>query len=135
MRYLSIIFVVFLMWYTWSAMEAPAVIPDYTHADVQEDLKRVIQESILEDVPTAQNIQFERIWTETIRSNEMKASFLYSYDDSADIESGTRVGVEGAAILRLAPQSNSENEIWNLEELYILNNRVNFKEGVTVRAN
>lgn len=133
MRYLSLIFVLFLMFWTWRAMEAPAVIPDNIHLDVQTDLKRVITQSILEDVPSAENIRFERFWTETLKANKMKASFSYKYDDRSG-EDGANIGIDGYALLTKKEDNNTEFETWTVDELYFLNNRVTFKEGVTVRV-
>jgi hypothetical protein len=136
MKYLSLLFIVFLMWWSWGAIQSPTLLPEDTHIGIQEDLRRVISEYIQENMPTAQDLKFEKFWTETVKESQVKATFAYSFTDmSSETEEGTaRVGVEGHAILNRSREENSEYDIWSLDELYVLNNKVTFQEGVTIRA-
>lgn len=135
MRYLSLVFIVFLMWWSWSIIKAPALLSEDTHIGIQEDLRRVITEYIIENLPGAEDIRFERFWTQTIKENKIKATFSYSFENppSEGDHNKARIGVEGHAILNRSKEENSVYDVWNLDELYVLNNYVTFKEGVTIR--
>lgn len=135
MRYVSLVFIVFVMWWSWSVIKSPALLPENTHIGIQEDLRRVITEYITENLAGIKDLRFERFWTQTLKENQIKATFAYSFDDPSTTDApGARVGVDGYAILNRAKDENSEFDVWNLDELYVLNNRVTFKEGITIRA-
>lgn len=120
------------MWWSWSVIKAPALVPEDTHIGIQDDLKRVITEYIQENLPSAKDIRFDRFWTETLKESQVKASFAYSFEDGENADEA-RVGVEGHAILNRSKDDKSEYDVWSLDELYVLNNRINFKEGVTIK--
>lgn len=136
MRYLSLIFIVFLMWWTWAAIRSPAALSEDTHIGLQEDLRRVISEYIKENLKDASNIRFERFWTQTVKENQVKATFSYYFDEGGDAAetNAARIGVDGYAILNRAKEQNTGFDVWSLDELNILNNRVIFKEGMMVNG-
>ena len=123
------------MWWSWSSINAPSLLPEDTHIGIQEDLRRVITDYIAENVQGAKDLRFEKFWTETIKDDQIKATFSYSFEDaSPEGQSGARVGVYGHAILNRSAQGDSEYDVWNLDELFVQNNTVTFKEGLTVRS-
>jgi hypothetical protein len=133
MRYVSLVFLVFLMWWTWSVIKAPSLLPEDTHIGIQEDLRRVITEYIKDNLPTAKDVRFEKFWTQTVKENQVKATFSYSFEDEAETgDKSARVGIEGNAILNRSKDQNSEYDVWSLDELTVLNNRITFKDGVTI---
>ena len=135
MKYFSLLFIVFLMWWSWAAIKTPALLPEETHVGIQADLQRVISEYIQENLPTAEDLRFEKFWTQAMGPTQVKATFAYSFTDTADsAENTARVGVEGHAILNRSAQPDSTFDVWSLDELYVLNNKINFQEGVTIRA-
>ena len=136
MRYICLIFVLFLMWWTCSVAHTPPLLTEDTHIGIQEDLKRVISDYISENLPNANNLIFEKFWTESLRENQVKAIFSYSFDDASQ-SSGTtiaRVGIEGRAILNRIRQEDSDFDIWSLDELHVDNNKISFKDGLIVNA-
>jgi hypothetical protein len=135
MRYVSLVFLVILMWWSWSAIRTPSLLPEGTHVGIQEDLRRLISEYITENLEGAKDIRFEKFWTQTLKENQIKAVFAYSFlDNSGSLESGARVGVEGFAILNRSDKENSEFDVWNLDELNVENNRVVFENGTTIQG-
>lgn len=136
MRYISLVFLVFLMWWTWSVIKAPSLLSEDTHIGLQDDLRRVITEYIQENLAGATDIKFEKFWTQTLKENQVKATFAYSFDDAASAaDSATaRIGVEGYAILNRVKEQDSDFDVWSLDELNVLNNRVIFKDGVIVNG-
>lgn len=136
MRYASLFLIVFTMWWSWASIQKPSILPEDTHIGIQEDLQRVIAEYIAENLADARDLKFEKFWTETIKENKVKATFSYSFEDASAGEDQTaRIGIEGHAILNRVKEENSEYDVWSLDELYVLNNKVEFKEGVTIKPN
>ncbi len=123
------------MWWTWAVIRAPSLVSEETHIGIQDDLKRVITSYIEDNIKDVNNLRFEKFWTQTLKNNKVKATFAYSFNDGAeDSANGVRIGVEGHAILKRAHDEDVDFDVWSLDELYVLNNKVDFKEGVTIRA-
>ena len=135
MRYVSLVFIVVLMWWSWQAIRAPSLLPEDTHVGIQEDLRRVISEYISENLEGAKDLRFEKFWTQALKENQIKAVFAYSFLDSSGDTESARVGVQGFAILNRSDKQDSEFDVWTLDELSIENNEVIFENGVTVRGN
>ncbi len=135
MRYVSLVLIVLFMWWTWSVAKNPATLSEDVHVGLQEDLRRVITEYIQENLEGATDVRFEKFWTETLKDNQVKATFSYSFDEPAKGEaSGARIGVEGYAILNRVKEQDSPYDVWSLDELTVQNNRVIFKDGVIVNG-
>lgn len=132
MKYLSlIVFLIALQW-TWSFSHRPSNISESAHVGIQSDLKKIISDYITENLPTSRNLRFEKFWSEQLKKNKVKASFVYSFDDE-DKESGSaRVVIEGYAILNRDSKVDETFDYWNLDELYILNNKIDFKDPMLI---
>ena len=50
MRYASLVFIVFLMGWTWNSFKASPLISEDTHIGIQEDFKRVVSEYLQENL-------------------------------------------------------------------------------------
>lgn len=134
MRYLSLLVVITLMGWTWSVAKRPNVLPENTHLVIQEDLRRVITEHILEAVPSAKSLQFDKFWTETLKENQIKASFTYSFEESGtSADSTARVGVSGFAILNRSKDEDSDYDVWNLDDIKFTDNSLVYKEGTIIK--
>ena len=65
----------------------------------------------------------------------MKASFLYSFEDSAaEPNEQAELSFEGYAILNRSTESSGDEnvELWNLDELKIENNTIEYNNGVVI---
>ena len=121
------------MVWSWRLVNRESAISQLVHVSIQQDLKKIISDYIHENLPSAKELRFDRFWTETLTKDRVKASFLYSFEDTAENTGPARVQIDGYAILnRDAAESNDESESWSFDELYILNNQVEFKEPLTI---
>lgn len=133
MKYLGMIVLVALLAWSWRLVNHESAISQIVHVSIQQDLKKIIADYIHENLPTAKDLRFDRFWTETVSKDRVKASFLYSFEDTAESTGPARVQIDGYAILnRDAVESNDQSESWSFDELYILNNQVEFKEPLTI---
>lgn len=149
MRYLSLIAIVFLMWWSWTATKTPNLIPEDTHVGIQEDLKRVITDYVKDNLPNVKEVKFNKFWTQTLQENRVKAVFSYTFEDDGtgpavenqegntaqEKKPAATVGVAGYAILNHSKQDNTEYDVWSLDELNVENNHIVFKDGSAIQAN
>jgi Co/Zn/Cd efflux system component len=132
MKYLSlIVFLIALQW-TWSFSHRPSNISESAHVGIQVDLKKIISDYITENLPTSRNLRFEKFWSEQLKKNVVKASFVYSFDDEDQESGNARVVIEGYAILNRDSKLDETFDYWNLDELYILNNKIDFKDPMLI---
>jgi hypothetical protein len=127
MRYLSLLAVLALMFWSWTAIKTPLSVPELTHINIQQDIKIMIEGTIYKQLPTATNFKFDRFWTRSEATNEIVANFLFSFENSAEKVSPARYGVEGSATLKFNPESR----LWDVEGFRFVNNEIVFKDGVT----
>ncbi len=132
MKYLSLFILLILMATSWSAFHKVPTISQETHAGIQSDLKRIITEYVQENLPQSKDVKFERLWTETNNEKQVKATFTYSFVDSSEEKGSARVSIDGYAILNKAKSDNSELEVWNFDELFILNNNIQFEDPINI---
>ncbi|MCB9025820.1 MAG: hypothetical protein H6625_05850 [Bdellovibrionaceae bacterium] len=132
MKYLSLIILLLLVRWTWNLSQQVVVIPEETHLSLQDDLRTIITNYIQENLPSSQNLKFERMWTERATDNQVKATFAYSFDDPGEDTAPARIMIDGYAILNRKQQDDGEFEVWNFDELYILNNHIQFEEGEAI---
>ncbi len=148
MRYLSLFVIVALMWLTWSRSQNSAGLSETTHIGIQEDLKRLISEFVSEKIPSSSDLTFTKFWTEDLGQNKVKASFSYRFNEMREFpaEDGkpTRapesviVEVSGSATLSNKPATSANDaqyDIWQIESIDVDDNKVIYKDGMTIKAN
>lgn len=133
MKYLGLIVLIALMSWTWRLVNHESAISQEVHVSIQQDLKKIISDYITQNLPNSKGLRFDRFWTESLNKDKVKASFLYSFEDSTESTGPARVQIDGYAILnRDKADSDEQKESWSFDELYILNNQVEFKEALTI---
>ena len=132
MKFFAVVFFLVVMKWTWGLVHETPSLSENVHVKIQQDMKTIISDYISENLPNSQNLTFDRFWTESLKTNKLKASFLYSFEDSNDELGAARVQVNGYAILNKTPVVEGKTETWSFDELYILDNKVEFKEGMQI---
>ena len=127
MRVLSLVIIVLLMQWSWALLHREPEISQSVHLGIQKDLKRYISDYISTNRPSAHHLKFEKFWTEKLKKNQVKASFLYSFKDGRE---NMRVQIEGYAI----GKETASEEVWTFDELTILNNRLDFQKATNIRS-
>lgn len=136
MKYLSLLLIMLSMFLSWKWASSSRPVSEDVHAGIQQDLKRIIAEYIQQNLPSSKNLRFDRFWTESMSKNKVKATFLYSFEDSSAETGEARVQVDGYAVLNRKDKSGEDEEydIWSFDELFILNNQVEFKQPLEIRS-
>ena len=133
MKYLSLFVLFLLVSLTWQLANEPVDISEEIHMGMQEDLKKIITQYIKENLPKSKNLKFERLWTEKTKKDQVKATFTYSFEDEGEDVGPARVKIDGYAMLNRSLVEDGEYEVWNFDELYILNNHIQFQEAITIQ--
>ena len=126
MRYLSLLAIVAVMYWSWSFVKSPVDIPEITHMNIQEDIKMMIEGTMLKTLPTVVDLRFDKFWTQTVTKDAIRANFVFSFENSAEVNDPARYGIEGYALLNYNPKSR----LWDVEGPYFFNNQITFKNGV-----
>lgn len=136
MKYLSIVFFLVSMKFTWGmAYKAPAISMD-THKLIQSELKDIIYQVLIQYRPLATNLQFQTIWTERLSDDQLKAKFTYTFTDAED-QDGESVEQtqDGEAVLNRVSinQDNEKNNYsWSLDEVTVSRQVLHFKKGIVI---
>lgn len=128
-------FFVFLLYISRGWVESKADIPEDVHIGLQNELKRIIGEYIQQNLETSTNLQFETFYTEPLNKQRVRATFVYSFDDSGQGSGPAQVRISGLAVLNRKASETPGESVWSFDELKILDNQINFKDGITINPN
>ena len=105
------LFCVFLI-STWFILHKRPTYPEELHISLQNQLKVIIQEALIQKTPQIQNFQFQKMWTQsTNKRNQISAHFKYSFNDETD----TKLSIEGLALMnQQSLNSSTEHELWSV---------------------
>lgn len=130
----TLILLVLLAW-SWVFTTTPLKIGEDVHLTIQSDIQKIIVDYLKEKNPNLKTINFDRLWTEAVDENQVKAHFIYSYTDENQNNETAKVTLEGFAVLNKDVDiSNKEMEQWNFEELHLLNNVIEFTSPIQITS-
>ena len=118
---------------SWMLVHAKKPVAESVHAGIQMDLKRIIGEYVQKNRPESKNLRFHRFYTENVNANQVRAHFVYSFEDNSDSGSSAEMVLEGMAVLNKTGET-PEVMTWSFDELKILGNSVNFTEPIQITA-
>lgn len=133
---LAVLFLLLVI--TWFFFQKKNVFPEGTHIAIQEEFQNIIRNKLLEKNPSAYNIQFHHLWTETTNeSSQIRAVFSYSFNDPSDGDEDSQVDVkvEGSALInrrQSSPSSTGEQERWVIGSFKVDKTEMNFNDEVLV---
>ena len=133
MKIISVLFFAVALTGTWYMAHATRSVSEAVHIGIQNDLKRIIAEYVQKNLPESKNLRFEKFWTESIKKNKVKASFVYSFEDNTQENGPAIVEIEGSAILNKVEES-VDTVTWSMDELQIQDNRIDFQEPIHITA-
>lgn len=118
---------------SWVAAHTPRAVPESVHADIQNELKKIIAEYIQKNLPESKNLRFEKFWTKTMTPTQVQAFFSYSFEDKMEDGEDAAVGIEGSALLNKIEET-PENVTWSFDSLTISDNKVTFTDPIRITA-
>ncbi len=132
---LAVLFLLLII--TWFFFQKKNVFPESTHLALQEEFQNIVRNKLLEKNPSAYNIQFHDLWTETTNnSSQIRAVFSYSFNDPSggDEDGQVDVKVEGSALINLQSSASSKGgkERWVVGSFKVDKTEMNFNDEVLV---
>ncbi len=128
MRYISLLIILSIVSLTWHFSRLEAKVPVATHNDIQMDLAKIITTAIQNQLPTAQNITFRKLFSEAQSSDEVRVFFEYSFDDTK-ITNQVNTGISGEATVK---RNAKDPATWILESVRLSESTLEFKDGIVV---
>lgn len=133
MKIVSVVVFLGAMIFTWMLVHANSPVPESMHVGIQNDLKNVIAEYVQKNLPSSKNLRFEKFWTEVVKRDKVKASFVYSFEDLTQENGNTVVKIEGYAMLDKGDET-PDSVTWNLSALQIKDSHVDFLEPIHITS-
>ncbi|MFZ3231750.1 MAG: hypothetical protein WA160_16195 [Pseudobdellovibrio sp.] len=127
------IFVTAFVW-TWSLLTTKNTIGIDVHAGIQSKLAILIQNSIKTKRPNSSNFELNRIYTEKIDDNKIKAYFSYKFSDSLEEDEQVQQIISGEAILNRGLSEDSKVQKWVIQSVKTDVSNLNFKEGLVITS-
>ncbi len=118
---------------SWIAVHAKKPVSESVHIGIQNDLRNIITEYVQKNLPESRNLRFEKMWTETIKKDRVKAHFVYSFEDASQTGEPALVEIQGSALLNKIEET-PEMATWSFDQLQILDNKVQFSEPIQITA-
>jgi len=133
MKIVSVVVFAIALIGSWVLVHATSAVPESMHMGIQNDLKNIIAEYVQKNLPNSKNLRFEKFWTEVVKKDKVKASFVYTFDDPSAENGETTMQIAGSAILDKGEET-SDNVTWNLNSLKIQDSSVEFQEPIQITA-
>lgn len=118
---------------SWVIVHAKKPVSESVHIGIQNDLRNIITEYVQKNLPDSKNLRFEKMWTETLQKDRVKANFVYSFEDSSQGGEPALVQIHGSALLNKVEET-PEMATWSFDQLQILDNKVQFSEPIQITA-
>lgn len=130
MKFIALFVFTSALWWSWHLVYSDSPVRFDTHASLQNEVQNIISDYVNKNRPSATNIQFRKVWTETLNSNRVKVVFEYVFTDAVDASESTEQQFQGFAILNRVPSNSpEEDESWSLDEVSADTTSIIFKKG------
>lgn len=126
-----VVFIAALVW-TWNVVHTQDAIGFETHSGIQMKLADLIKDTLTAKKPHAKDLSIQRLWTEAMSENKVRAVFSYKFTDTSDSGEALEQVIEGEAVLHREPSEDSKVDKWTLQSVKTTNDFVTFTEGSTI---
>ncbi|MBO9665851.1 MAG: hypothetical protein J7501_03455 [Bdellovibrio sp.] len=125
-----VVFIAALVW-TWNVVHTSEAVGFETHSGIQVKLAELIQNTLAAKKPHAKDLMIQKLWTESLSDNKVRAVFAYKFTDISEQGEALEQVIEGEAILHREPSEGGVDK-WTLQSVKTTNDVVVFTEGSTV---
>lgn len=131
MKYVSLVLFTIALAWTWNLVHTTSDISFETHSGIQEQLAILITDTIKAKKPTASEIVVQKIWTEVLSNDKVKAFFIYSFKDNS--ETGiVSSEIRGNGILERKGVTTEGNDHWVLTDVHASSDAIQFEDATIV---
>ena len=125
------VFVAAFIW-TWSLLTSKSTIGIDVHAGIQSKLAILIQDSIKAKRPNSSNFELNKIYTEKLDDNKIKAYFTYKFIDTLEDQEKSEQIISGQAILNRSLSEDPSVQKWVIQSVKTDSSAIEFKEGLVI---
>ena len=126
-----VVFIAALVW-TWNVVHTSEAIGFETHSGIQVKLAELIKDTLAVKRPHAKDLTIQRLWTETLNDNKVRAVFSFRFNDVSEGGDNLEQIIEGEAVLHREAADEANVDKWTLQSVKTTNDIVTFTEGSTV---
>jgi hypothetical protein len=131
MKYVSLVLFTLALVWTWNLVHTPSDISFETHSGIQEKLAGLITDTIKAKRPSASDIVIQKIWTEVVSNEKVKAFFIYSFKDNS--ESGLVTSeIRGEGLLERKEPSATGEDHWVLSKVQTSSDAIQFDDATII---
>lgn len=131
MKYISLVLFVVALGWTWHLVHSESPVSFETHSGIQEKLAQLITDTIKAKRTGASDIVVQKIWTEVINKEKVKAFFVYSFKDSS--ESGVVSSeIRGEGLLEHQGLDEAGNDRWVLSKVQTSSDAIQFEDAMII---
>lgn len=127
------IFIAAFVW-TWGLFTSKNSIGIDVHAGIQSKLAILIQDSIKAKRPNSSHFSLQKIYTEKLDDNKIKAYFSYRYSDALEEQEEVEQVMSGEAILSRGLSEDPKVQKWVIQSVKTDVNNLAFKEGLVITS-
>lgn len=127
------VFIIAFAW-TWSLLTTKNAIGIDVHAGIQSKLAILIQNSIKEKKPNSSQFELNRIYTEKLDDNKIKAYFSYKFVDGLEESEQVQQIMTGEAILNRGLSEDPKIQKWVIQSIKTDVSNLSFKEGLVITS-
>ncbi len=133
MKIISVLVFAFALVSTWALVHNPRPVAQSVHVGIQNDLKNIIAEYVTQNLPESKNLRFKKFYTETLKKSQVRAVFVYSFEDKTENGEPAEVEIEGSATLNKIDET-PDTVTWSFDQLVIQDNKVTFSDPIQITA-
>lgn len=134
MKYLSLLLFIAALAWTWNLVHTESDISFETHSGIQEKLAALITDTIKARRPHATDILIEKVWTEVLSPQKVKAFFVYSFKDASEESGPVSSQIQGEGILERQSDDGSGNDRWILTKVQTSSDAIQFEEAAVIKS-
>lgn len=118
------------LYWTWGLIHPLPMINPEIQESIQNQIQIIISKAVQKRHQQAQNIQFNKIESESLNDREILVTFDYQFRRPSKKEEGfTKSTVKGNVLVKLAHENAHSLPQWKLENLETLSSKVEFEQG------
>jgi hypothetical protein len=132
MKYISLLLFTFALGWTWHLVHSDSPISFETHSGIQEKLATLIVDTIKAKRSSASDIVIQKMWTEVISPEKVKAFFVYSFKDVSESGGTVTSEIKGEGLLEHQGEDAEGNDRWVLSKVHTSNDAIQFEEATLI---
>lgn len=104
------------------------------HAGIQSKMAMLIEDAVKAKRPNSTNFELNKIYTEKLDDNKIKAYFAYKFTDTLEDAEKSEQTISGQAILNRSLSEDPNVQKWVIQSVKTDSNSIEFREGTVISS-